>query len=865
MLPASLNGAIDVSWSDNHDNISDNSGVSRQPATKPVRRLPKRIERRIGLARALLVWETLWPGLWPAAAMLGVFVALALFGLFAGLPMGLHWAVLAGFAVILATALWKGLRSFRWPSRDAALRHLERASGLSHQPLGAYEDTPAEGTGDRALWHAHQRWVAERLRRLKLGFVAPGLAAHDPYGLRAIVVLLLVIGLAGTGPGRLARVAGAFLPGVGAARTFTIEAWITPPAYTGQSPVYLERPREAGPVPAAEPANEATIKVPVGSVLSLRVHGLRAAPSLETGNDDRGRPEPLKALGENNYSLDTTIGNSAEFALTQGGRLMRGWKIDVVPDAAPTIAFTKPLQRTASGTLRFAYKVHDDYGVTSAEARIALAQSPQAQSPDSPGAQFSGAVRHARATPRVTPPAINLPLQALRPKDATGETYIDLTPHPWAGLPVTITLVAKDDANHEGLSEPVSITLPARDFTKPLAAATIEQRRALAFDPTSTTRVARILDDLTMDGPRYIEDKTVYLALRAAYWRLLVARRDSDLTGIFDLLWSVALRIEDGDLSLAESDLRRARDALTEALSKGAGNDEIARLMEEMKQAFQRYMDALAAKGGQMPDKNLAEKFAPQDGRTIDRDQLEKMLNDIAELARTGARDQAKAMLEQLQAIMENMQVPQQGTGMTQGEEAMAAAVDRMGKLIDKERQLMDRTFREGAKGGEAGEGGKGLEALKHAQEALRGELEAMMGDLEKSGVKLPDALGKSRDHMQNAEKRLGESRPDRATTSQGQAIGSLREGAQGLADKLMQSMAGREGRTGRGNGNARTDPFGRPMPNSAPDSGSDVAVPDKIDMQTARQIIEELRRRASDLGRPKTELDYLDRLLERF
>ena len=30
-------------------------------------------------------------------------------------------------------------------------------------------------------------------------------------------------------------------------------------------------------------------------------------------------------------------------------------------------------------------------------------------------------------------------------------------------------------------------------------------------------------------------------------------------------------------------------------------------------------------------------------------------------------------------------------------------------------------------------------------------------------------------------------------------------------------------------------------------------------------QIVEELRRRAGELGRPKIELDYLDRLLKRF
>lgn len=850
---------------------ADSSKPNPSEPVRRGRRLPRRIERRIGLARALLVWERLWPSLWPAASLAGLFIALALFGTFAGLPMGLHWTVLAGFACLLAVALWQGLKSFRWPGREAALRHLEQASGFTHQPLAAYEDVLAKGTGDRALWLAHQRWVSQRLKKLKLGLAAPGLAARDPYGLRAIVVLLLVIGIAGTGPGRMARVVGALLPGVGAAKPLTIEAWITPPAYTGIAPIYLERRDEASP--DERRVNETALKVPLGSVLSLRVHGFRNPPALEVSNGDRGRPEPLKDLGEDNYTLDAPIGSSAEFALTQGGRLMRGWTVEVIPDAKPTIAFAKPLQRTANGALRFAYKVHDDYGVVSAEARIALAQELVAATP---------ATRSARATPRVTPPRITLPLPVLRPKNAEGETYVDLMPHPWAGLPVTVTLVARDDAGQEGVSEPLAITLPARNFTKPLAAATIEQRRALAFDPASTTRVARVLDDLTLDGARYIEDKSVYLALRAAYWRLVEARHDSDLTGIFDLMWSIALHIEDGDLSLAESDLRRSRDALAQALTKGAGNDEIERLLDEVKQAFKRYMDALGAQAGQNAGKNAMDKFAPQDGQTIDRDQLEKMLNSIGDLARTGARDQAKAMLEQLQAIMENMQVPQPNAGMTPDEQAMAGAVDRMGKLIDKQRQLMDETFRQGAQGQDAnGAGGDGAEgspgangrkggkastmrALKHAQEALREELEKMMGDLGQSGVKAPPALDKAQKQMKDAETRLGEGRSDRATSAQGQAIQGLREGAQGLADRLMQSMAGRRGSPGRG-GSARTDPLGRALPGTALDLGTDVAVPDKIDVQRAREIIEELRRRASELGRPKTELEYLDRLLERF
>src|SRR3546814_13197238 len=96
-------------------------------------------------------------------------------------------------------------------------------------------------------------------------------------------------------------------------------------------PIYLER---RDPATGETATADTALKVPVGSTLSLRVHGLRTAPSLETGREDRGKPEPLKDLGADNYALDLPIQSSAEFALTQGGKLMRGWNIEIIPDNA---------------------------------------------------------------------------------------------------------------------------------------------------------------------------------------------------------------------------------------------------------------------------------------------------------------------------------------------------------------------------------------------------------------------------------------------------------------------------------------------------------------------------------------------------
>ena len=56
---------------------------------------PGSAERYVALARAAILWERIWPALWPASGIVGAFLALALFGLFDFLPLGLRGLVQA--------------------------------------------------------------------------------------------------------------------------------------------------------------------------------------------------------------------------------------------------------------------------------------------------------------------------------------------------------------------------------------------------------------------------------------------------------------------------------------------------------------------------------------------------------------------------------------------------------------------------------------------------------------------------------------------------------------------------------------------------------------------------------------------------
>ncbi|MDB5370879.1 MAG: hypothetical protein JWP20_2437, partial [Roseomonas sp.] len=132
--------------------------------------LSRRLARGRRLARLALAWEALWPRLWPVLGVSGLFVAVALLGVFLVLPGWLHLLVLAGFAFALGAMLWHGAHGFVAPGREAADRRLERVSGLAHRPLSTLSDRPAtQDPMGLALWQAHRARAAAAVSRLRVG------------------------------------------------------------------------------------------------------------------------------------------------------------------------------------------------------------------------------------------------------------------------------------------------------------------------------------------------------------------------------------------------------------------------------------------------------------------------------------------------------------------------------------------------------------------------------------------------------------------------------------------------------------------------------------------------------------------------
>jgi uncharacterized protein (TIGR02302 family) len=220
----------------------------------------------------------------------------------------------------------------------------------------------------------------------------------------------------------------------------------------------------------------------------------------------------------------------------------------------------------------------------------------------------------------------------------------------------------------------------------------------------------------------------------------------------------------------------------------------------------------------------------------------------------------------------------------------MMSQLDQLGDVIRKQQQLRDRTFRQGqdsrrdrqrGQRGERGQQGEqDLGELRQDQQALREQLNKLMQELRKRGMGQQgeqgqggelDPLGRAGEAMGEAEGSLGEGNADNAVDAQGRALEALRKGAQGLAQSMQQQQGmgqgpGQPGRTGQSRAQQDTDPLGRPMRNRGGDYDNDsVKVPGEIDVQRARRILDELRRRFADPLRPQIELDYLERLLKDF
>lgn len=838
-----------------------------------------------------LLWERAVPIVWPALAAVAVFSLAALLGLWENL--GDPWRALAAFA-LLAAAIWqtrRALPGFVWPDHEAIARRIEEDSGISARPHEALEDQPAD---DDALalqvWREHQARMKARLNSAFARRPKSAWADADRFALRGALAVLLVTGWWLAGPSARDRLDEAFaLRPMSVDRgDLSLDAWIDPPAYTGRAPVFLRQ-------------EDTEAAIPQGSSFIARIAGARRPPRLELRDGEGRQSADVTEIGAGVYEARISVANNANIRLIAGG-LRRNWELSVTPDNAPDVRLLDIPEGTANGELDLEFAVTDDYGATA----YALEFQPE----DNGEAPWE---------------RLELSPSGLPESDADGalRALPETARHPLAGQRVTIRIAAEDAGGNTGRSATMAVTLPERVFLDALARAVTEQRRSvLASDadyapltertvmyaedippgpaylaeeperrieraPEGLQGVATALDAIT-DAPRYFfEDPIVYLGLREALHRLRRSRDLEDLDGLESDLWEIALRAELGSLADAERALRAAERALAEALARGADETELAALFDAYEQAMENYMAALAREAAEEG------RFAEGGGEGgMSTEGLQQLLEALREAAELGDTADARQALAALSELLRNMQM-QLTRGGGEGEqddpvaEAIQRALEELGDVIGEQRDLQDQTFNldedqaagqpgQPQQGGQPGnQSGDMPQSLAENQNGgtsrsqQLAEMQAELADaLRRSLGEVPDGsdpgLGDAAGAMEQAEQALREGDTGAALDAQDQALAELREGAEELARTLLERMQAQQGENGQGEEPGERDPLGRPTDGSFAD-GSGVEVPDELSRARAREILQELRRRAAEAGRPQEELDYIERLLDRF
>ena len=836
--------------------------------------LRRRIAAKIRTMRGVILFERLWPRLLPVIGVVALFVSLSWFGYFRAVPDWLRIVSLALFAILLVGSLFP-LRSLRMPQGAEALRRLERDNKIIHQALAVQSDKLEQGDDfARALWRRHQERMADKVRQIRASAPQPPTPKLDPFGVRVFVALLLVTAFSFSFSNGSGLIGDAFRsheqpPEVAGVR---IDAWVTPPKYTGKAPIFLTGTTTGLPE---------TIAVPEGSEMLVRIVGGTGTEDVIFRTDDSDIAMPASdeeitgaMSGLNPRSFNYTPESAGSLVVRQNEATVESWRFTLIPDTAPVIAFDGRPGRAVNGALEITFTVNDDYGTERAYAEILPVEEP---SPD--------------ANALYDPPEYPLTLPRSGARERKARESRNLTEHPMAGMPVRITLVAEDSVGQTGRSETIEMVLPGKYFHNLLAGSVAEQRQVLALDTNRVDRVIDLNDAITLAPEETIKNSTHYLLIKSARTRIKQSFNDDMYRDAADYLWDIALGIEDGDLSFAERRLREAQRALSEALQNGATDEQIQALMDELREAMQEFLQALA----QNMQQDMMAEIPPNALQNMLRqNDLDRMLDQIENLAQSGARDQAQQLLSELQRMMNNLQMGQQQ--QQQGDNPMRQQMDRLGELMQQQQQLMERTFdleqmlqerrrqdfyqnperQQGQNQQQQQQPGgdqqmteeelrQALRDLREQQEQLQQQLGELQEALRNFGMQPNQGFDEAGEAMGEAGKALGEGEGEEAVGEQGRALQALRRGAEAMMNQMRQAMGQNPGpNTGPANREpSRLDPLGRPQANTGPDFGENVKVPEEADIQRARRILEAIRERLGDAFRPEMERFYLERLLD--
>lgn len=795
----------------------------------------------LGWSFFTLLLERLWNSFWPLTTVVAFYAGLSLTQVVLMFGNTGHIIFLGLFT---AAAVFAGLylgAPFRLPRRREVERRIEMESGLRHRPLDMMHDKPVTGTDTAAaaLFNREKEARKKDWDKLKIWRPRTDAPRRDRFALRHAALLFLVVGLVMAQQDVWYRLTQGLRPQISITLPGTpvsLDIWAQPPGYTGKAPVFLATAQLGR-------TTESAAAVPTGSLLKIRIGGTSSVPKLSYA----GKEYTFTQAADKSFTLEIPLTESGVADIKLGWfRKLGQWPIEITPDNPPAVSLLLVTPTERAGT-KIIFDARDDYGIKNLTATIEP-------------------VDDTTSDPWLETLYLDVPFIRNATADNQNHTF-HLARHPMSGTAVRMILTAEDDAGNISVSKPEFFVLPERNFKNPTAARLNMERKRLTYFNNGISRkiTAQTLANIANRPHFFNGDPVVFLGLVVAVKRLGYDGDIESVASVRELLWDLALRVEEGGLAQARDELTQALQKMTQALNNpDTSEEQLQQIMQEVAEKMRAYMQALANEMRQLAEQQMeeGEQLSPELSQRImqemDMDQLMQQMQNMSD---EESRRQMQEMMEQLRRAVENAS-PEEIREMQQRQAKATKAMNDLQKLIHAQQELVDQANKsDGSK--------EDLQEMGEKEGGLRQQLDQIAEGLAQ-GMPVPESLGEAGDLMEQAQQAFNAGNLQEGGKHAKAALDKLQQGmdqsVQFMAEQMKQIVISFGGGRGQGQEGQRGDcpPEERdPLGNCTGSSGTgSVKIPDEKERRRVQEIIRELRGRSNNWERPRIEREYIDRLL---
>ncbi len=769
----------------------------------------------------MLLIEKLWQSFWMVASIALVFVFLLLVNVPQSLGSQWHLALVIIFGVTVLATLVYQFKKFRFPSRKEVERKIEISNNVKHRPISTTKDKPIGATSD--VWKKHIKRAKNILKKLRIYKPYINVTKQDKFAFRHIALLLAITGLIIAGYDWDIRLKEGFTPEITISSTqASLDVWVDPPKYIDTPAVFLNSASQ-GLVNKHTTATK-------GSVLKIRASGYLLAPTVTFVN----KKYELKKETPKTFTADIPLNESGVLNVSNLIGKKYNWAIKVVKDAPPTISLNT-VKSTSIASTKITYIANDDYKISELRG-IITAHSDNAALLGNDTYYFS------------IPTNIS---------DDEQKYLVDLTSHLWAGKKVNLSIKAIDSFDQESFSSTISFTLPERRFNNPTSRKIALDRKKIIWSSNDKTymEVAKSVTQIASFPHLHKGSAVDFLALRAITRRLMYGIKSTEeKTDVIDLLWDIAINLEDGGLLTAQSDLYRALQDMREALAdKNIRNDELQRILQEVQIQMQKYimamameMNSLIKQGKVMP--SVSSSLANKLSKKLN---LSNIMDQIRNLQDANSLEDLRKMAENLQNSLENFSVEKMNESQKKQMEIMKA-LENIEKIITDQEKLLSTTNKTSDK--------EKIKKLAVKQSFIQDDLTGAIGKTLQAMGKTPENFLTAYKNMSQSTDALKQTFAHTSIIHQQKALADLKKGLDksldALAEALKKSMMSFNFMPQGGKYGDEHDPLGRKM------NTDGTKIPDKIQRRRIQIILDELRKRSNDYSLSPKEREYIDRLI---